>query len=95
VCPALTATEFFEHSRRAQAARSSFQKFKGLTPASTVARGIVAAVGKNRPEIIFSAGGKLLALMAALSPRLTDWVMTLYYRDLAKRLPTEPQESGP
>ena len=86
VCPALTATEFFEHSRRDQAARSSFRRFKGLMPASAVARGIVAAVGKNRPEIVFSTGGKLLALVAAVSPRLTDAMMWLYYADLTHRL---------
>jgi short-subunit dehydrogenase len=89
VCPALTATEFFEHSPRGQAARSSFQRFKGLMPASAVAKGIVAAIGKNRPEIVFSAGGKMLALMAALSPRLTDAAMKLYYADLTKRLRAE------
>jgi len=86
VCPALTATEFFQHSKRGQAAQSSFQKFKGMMPASAVAKKIVAAVGKNRPEIVLSAGGKMLALMAALSPRLTDAVMKRYYVDITKRL---------
>jgi short-subunit dehydrogenase len=89
VCPALTATEFFEHSRRALAARSSFQRFKGLMPAAAVARGIVAAIGKNRPEIVFSLGGKVLAVMAALSPRLTDEAMAIYHADLIKRLQTQ------
>ncbi len=95
VCPALTTTEFFEHSRRARAARSSFQRFKRLMPASAVARGIVAAVGKDRPEIIFSAGGKLLAWMAALSPRLTDMAMRLYHDDLIKRLGGLDEENRP
>ncbi len=95
VCPGLTATEFFDHSSRGRAARSSFQRFKGLMPAATVARGIVAAIGKNRPEIVFSFGGKMLALMAALSPRLTDAAMNLYYADLSKRLGVEEAENNP
>ena len=93
VCPALTATEFFQHSRRSRAAESSFQRFKAIMPASAVARGIVAAVGKDRPEIIFSLGGKLLALLTALSPRLTDALMSLYYSDLAKRLQAQPEST--
>jgi len=86
VCPALTATEFFDHSRRARRANSSFQRFKKLTPASAVGKRIAATVGKNKPELIFTAGGKLLTLMAALSPRTADWIMKFYHNDLAKRL---------
>ncbi len=86
VCPALTATEFFEKSTRARKAGSSFRKFKGLTPASVVGRKIAATVGKNRPELVFTAGGKLLTLIAALAPRAADAMMRLYYRNLLKRL---------
>ena len=86
VLPALTDTEFFQHSRRGKAAQSSFRRFKGLMPASAVAKKIVSAVGKNRPEITLSAGGKLLVLMSAFWPRLTDMAMTLYHNDLMKRL---------
>ncbi len=86
VCPALTATEFFDKSRRGRAAGASFRRFKGLTPASVVARKIAATVGKNRPELVFTAGGKFLALAAALWPRAADAMMKLYYKDLVKRL---------
>jgi short-subunit dehydrogenase len=86
VCPALTDTEFFQHSRRGQSARSSFQRFKGLTPPAAVARRIVASVGKNRPEIVFSAGGKFLVLLSALWPRLADRFMKSYHDDLVRRL---------
>ena len=86
VCPALTATEFFERSVRARSARSSFKRFKKITPASVVGRKIAATVGKNRPEIVFTATGKLLAVLAALCPRTLDAIMKLYYKDLAKRL---------
>jgi hypothetical protein len=52
-------------------------------PAGRVAEKIAATVGKSRPEIVFSLGGKLLALIATLSPRLADGMMELYRRDLA------------
>jgi len=86
VCPALTATEFFAASKRSRAAGSSFQKFKGLTPARVVGETIARAVGKRRPEIVLTAGGKLLALLAALCPGLTDRIMKLYHDDLVRRL---------
>ncbi|MFA6133298.1 MAG: SDR family NAD(P)-dependent oxidoreductase [Phycisphaerae bacterium] len=89
VLPALTETEFFQQSKRGQAAGSSFQKFKGLMPASTVARKIVAAVGKNRPELVISLGGKALVALSAVSPRLIDWAMGMYHADLMKRLKLE------
>jgi len=89
VCPALTETEFFQHSRQGRRAQSSFQKFKGMMSAAAVGRKIAATVGKPKPELVFSAGGKLLALLATLSPRLTDWMMKKYYKDLASKLAEE------
>jgi short-subunit dehydrogenase len=90
VCPALTETEFFELSDRARAAGSSFTEFKGKTPARVVARRMAGAIGHGKPEIVFTFGGKLLALLAALSPRLVDRMMLLYHRDLARRLDERP-----
>jgi len=89
VCPALTETEFFESSRRAQAAGSSFKKFKSLTPARVVGQKIARAVGKRRPEIVVTAGGKFLAVVSALWPGLADRMMKFYYDDLAKRIGPE------
>ena len=86
VLPALTDTEFFDHSVRGRGARQSFAKFKRLTPADVVGRKIAAAVGRNRPNMTFTLGGKLLVLMSALSPRLVDYGMRQYYEDLRKRL---------
>jgi len=86
VCPALTETEFFEHSWRARKAGSSFRRFKGLTPAPVVGRKIAATVGKPAPELVFTAGGKLLVWMAALFPRVADAMMKGYHDDLVKRL---------
>jgi short-subunit dehydrogenase len=86
VCPALTQTEFFEKSSRGQAAKSSFVKFKSMTPASVVGRKIAATIGSSRPQIVFTLGGKFLALISALWPRLADQMMYVYYKDLAKAM---------
>jgi len=86
VCPALTETEFFDRSWRARKAGSSFRRFKGLTPAPVVGRKIAATVGKPVPELVFTAGGKLLVLLAALWPGGVDAMMKLYHDDLVKRL---------
>ena len=86
VCPALTQTEFFEKSRRQRAAGSSFRRLRRMVPASVVGRKIAASVGKSRPEIVFGLGGKLLALLSALSPRAVDRVMKVYHDDLVKKL---------
>jgi short-subunit dehydrogenase len=86
VCPALTATEFFVASARSRAAGSSFQKFKSLSPPRVVGEAIARAVGKRKPEIVLTAGGKLLTLIAAISPGLADYMMKFYHDDLARRL---------
>ncbi len=86
VCPALTQTEFFDHSRNGGRAQSSFQKFKGMMPAKVVARKIVATVGRKKPELVFSLGGKFLAKISALCPRFADWMMKFYHDDLMKKL---------
>lgn len=86
VCPALTDTEFFTHSWRAQKAGSSFRRFKGLTPAAKVGGKIASTVGKSTPELVFTFGGKVLVWMAALCPRVTDAMMKVYHDDLVKRL---------
>jgi hypothetical protein len=88
VCPALTDTEFFRHSRGGGHARSSFVRFKGLMPAERVAQRIAATVGHRRPEIVFTPGGRFLSIVATLWPSLADRMMRLYHDDLAKR-PTD------
>ncbi len=85
VCPALTETEFFDQQPGGAQAKSSFKRFKKTVKARDVGEKIAAATGKKRPEIVFSAGGKALVLISALSPRLADWMMRLYYNDLVKR----------
>lgn len=93
VLPALTDTEFFDHSRRGQGAKQSFAKFNRMTPADVVARKIAAVVGRSRANLTFTLGGKFLVLMSALSPRLVDYGMRLYYEDLLKRLGIESRKS--
>jgi hypothetical protein len=85
VCPGLTDTEFFTHSRQGQAAEGTFQAIKGgLQDPRIVARKMVQAIGKPRPELVFTPGGKILVLLASLFPRLTDWLMG-FYRDSLSR----------
>jgi short-subunit dehydrogenase len=86
VCPSTTDTEFFEGSPRARAAGSSFARWTKPTAPEAIGRAIAAAVGKDRPEMVFTLGGKLLALIAALWPRAADRMMRAYHDDLARRL---------
>ncbi|MCE5278389.1 MAG: SDR family oxidoreductase [Planctomycetaceae bacterium] len=85
VCPGLIETEFSEHVVNSpDRAKSEFFKKIRRMPAAVAARKIVALTGKNRPEIVLTAGGKFLTCIAALSPRLTDKMMAVYYRDQLK-----------
>jgi short-subunit dehydrogenase len=86
VCPALTATEFFDVSERGRAARSSFVNIKKMTSPQQVARRIASTVGKNKPEMVFTLGGKFLLLLNSLWPRGADLLMKFYHDDLARRL---------
>ena len=84
VCPGLTDTAFFDSGEGGAAHRKgSFARLRGLAAPDLVARRIVATVGKNTPELVFSGGGKLLTFIAAVSPRLADWMMKRYHDDLA------------
>lgn len=88
VCPGLTETEFFDRSDRGGRSRPSALNYGAKMPASVVGEKIASVVGKNRPELIFSAGGKLLVKIAAMSPRLADAMMGYYYRKLNRRMET-------
>ena len=85
VCPTLTATEFFDHSRMEPRAHSKYEAAGKMMPASTVGRKIAETVGKSRPELVFSVGGKFLVTLSALWPRAADWIMKIYHDDLVKR----------
>ncbi len=49
-----------------------------MQSASVVARKIAATVGKSKPELVFTAGGKLFVILSAMFPRLTDAMMKFY-----------------
>jgi short-subunit dehydrogenase len=86
VCPTTTETEFFDRTPAGRKARSSFRKYVTSMPAAVVGRKIAAVAGRRKPELVFSAAGKFLALSAALAPGLTDRLMQAYHDDLDKRL---------
>ncbi|HUT58821.1 MAG TPA: SDR family oxidoreductase [Phycisphaerae bacterium] len=85
VCPGLTDTEFFRSVRGGrQRSRSSFARLRTLTPPAVVARKIAATVGKSTPELVFTPGGRFLALLSAVWPRAADRLLKLYHDDLVR-----------
>jgi short-subunit dehydrogenase len=85
VCPGLTQTEFFDQSGGATA-KTSFAKFKKMMSAQAVGDKLASVIGKSRPEIVFTAGGKFLAVASALLPGMVDAMMGMYRNELMKNL---------
>ena len=85
VCPALTATEFFEKSRGGRSTQSRYVRPESMTQPEKVARKIARTVGRRKPELVFTAGGRFLAVLGALWPAAADRIMKFYYIDLAKK----------
>jgi short-subunit dehydrogenase len=87
VCPGLTDTEFLRHvDGDTRSERAAVARYRSLQSPTVVARKIVATVGKATPELVFTAGGKLLVFICSLSPRLGDAMMRIYHDDLVKGL---------
>ena len=85
VCPALTETDFFSASQGRTAERKPKTGFwRRMTPAKTVANRIAAATGKDVPEIVFTAGGKMLVALSALWPWAADRMMKRYHDELVR-----------
>ncbi len=85
VCPGLTDTEFFEKVEGGSStAKSSYARLRTMQSPRKVARRMVRTIGKSTPELVFTPGGKFLVKLAALSPRLTDWLMGFYRDSLEK-----------
>lgn len=85
LCPGLTRTEFFDHVRGGSSLnKTSFGAVRGLMPPEKIARRIARTVGKNKPEIVFSLGGKVLVWVHQRFPRLADRMMKLYHDALLK-----------
>jgi short-subunit dehydrogenase len=92
VCPALTATEFFDHVRDGQPRRKSdFLRKKKRMPAATVARKMVTRTGRRTPRLVFTAGGRFLMMLSALWPRVAERLLKVYRDDLASCL-TSPDK---
>ncbi|MBI5724046.1 MAG: SDR family NAD(P)-dependent oxidoreductase [Planctomycetes bacterium] len=88
VCPGLTQTEFFAHVEGGtEKKESSFKAVRTRQSPAVVARRIVASVGRNSPELVFTPGGKILSFIGPLWPRFTDWFMRFYHNDLAENVP--------
>lgn len=79
ICPTLTETNFFSNSPRSAAAGEVYRTFTRIMSPEIVGRRIAAVAGRDVPEIVFGAGGKFLALAAAIWPRGVDWMMGLYH----------------
>ncbi len=85
VCPALTETEFFANVQGDQdSEKSSYIRLRKMQHPSVIGRKIVATVGKYRPELIFTAGGKFLAYASAWFPKLGDFIMGVYLKEALK-----------
>jgi short-subunit dehydrogenase len=85
VCPGLTDTDFFRHVRGGTSLhRTSYARIRGLMPPEKIARKILKTVGKNKPELVFSGGGRLLVFISARWPRLADRIMKFYHDDLIR-----------
>ena len=80
VCPALTDTPFFDSVEGGSVhKKTAMARWRGMTRPETVARKIVASIGKHRAELVFTAGGRLLTIISALWPRLADRMMKVYH----------------
>jgi short-subunit dehydrogenase len=84
VLPGLTRTEFFQHSGGGSRQRSSFVKLRTMMSPHEVAERIATTVGRRVPELRFTPGGRFLAMVAPVSPRLADRMMKIYHDDLRK-----------
>ncbi|MCK4275887.1 MAG: SDR family oxidoreductase [Phycisphaerae bacterium] len=83
VCPALTETQFSANVRDGEPrSESKYLTRAAKMPARKVALKIVEAVGKRRPQIVFTAGGKFLVAVNALWPSAADRIMKYYHDDL-------------
>jgi len=87
VCPALTATEFFENVRAGQPrSKSDYLNRAKKMPAEKVAERIVRTIGRNKPRIVLTTGAKFLLLLDAVWPRAADRIMKIYHDDLVRAL---------
>jgi len=94
VCPAMTDTEFFGSESMTRRAKLPSRRFHRLMPAAPVGEAIAATAGRYKSELVFTAGGKLLTWLAALTPRVADWMMEQYRRDLMEAIEASKSPQG-
>jgi hypothetical protein len=86
VCPAMTRTEFFSQGSMARRAGRAFSRFSRTMAPEPIGQAIARTAGRRKPELVFTLGGKFLALISALSPRVADGMMEMYRRELLKEM---------
>jgi len=85
VCPGTTDTPFFDSVEgRGSHRKVGLARLRSRMSPDVVAGRIVATVGKYKPELVFSIGGKLLSLIGALAPRLADRMLKRYHDDIVR-----------
>lgn len=95
VCPGTTDTPFFDSVEGCRPrGRMRFSRLRGRMSPEVVAGRIAATVGKHKPELVFSLGGKLLLLIAALSPRLADRMLKRYHDDIVRSASPTAETEG-
>lgn len=73
VCPAATATEFFQVAENRTGRR--VRPVGPVQSAEEVARAIVSLARRPRPEVITFKPARALVVLNAVSPRMVDWAM--------------------
>lgn len=73
VCPSSTETEFDDAKVRSGVSQHRVRV--ASHSAESVARAIVRMADSRRVEVVLSAEGKLLSVVNAISPKLTDWIL--------------------
>jgi len=86
VCPGLTVSEFYNQPALSVRPTSRYAAEDKRMPADIVARKIAATVGKCRPELVFTRGGRFLTRLSALWPSAADRLMKAYHDDLARQM---------
>lgn len=87
VCPAATATEFFQVAENRTGRR--VRPVGPVQSAEEVARAIVGLARRPRPEVITFKPARALVVLNAVSPRMIDWAL----RQSIKRVRQQREES--
>jgi len=78
ICPVSTTTEFFEVA--ASRSRRKFDPAGPIYSAEQVAEVIVRCARRPRPEILVYPPARLMVILNAVSPRLMDRLLAMYWK---------------